>query len=78
MLVELEEQEDTIRLVVSDNGRGIAEDRLSHLRSFGLQGMRERAGLLGGDLMIQPGADGGTTIALRLPRFTDGVGGERT
>jgi PAS domain S-box-containing protein len=78
VLVELEEQEDTIRLVVSDNGRGIAEDRLSHPRSFGLQGMRERAGLLGGDLMIQPGADGGTTIALRLPRFTDGVGGERT
>ncbi|MEX5218733.1 MAG: PAS domain S-box protein [Nitrospira sp.] len=78
VLVELEEQEEAIRLVVADNGRGITEDRLSHPRSFGLQGMRERAGLLGGDLTIQAGSDGGTTIVLRLPRCTDGIGGERS
>jgi signal transduction histidine kinase len=65
-------------LEVCDNGRGVPEEKLSHPKSFGLLGMRERAGLLGGDLVIQPGLKGGTTIALRLPRVPDASGGGRT
>ncbi len=77
VVVDLEEHEGIIRLEVRDNGRGISEDRLSHPQSFGLQGMRERAGLLGGDLMIEPGSEGGTRIAVRLPRLIDSPGGGR-
>lgn len=78
VLVALEEREGTVRLQVCDNGRGIPEEKLSHPKSFGLQGMRERAGLLGGDLTIEPGLKGGTTIGLCLPRVSDVSGGGRT
>jgi signal transduction histidine kinase len=76
--VELEERDGIVKLEVRDNGRGVPEEKLSHPKSFGLLGMRERAGLLGGDLIIQPGLKGGTTISLRLPRVPDACGGGRT
>jgi signal transduction histidine kinase len=78
VLVELEDREGMIRLEVRDNGRGVSEDKLSHPKSFGLQGMRERAGLLGGELMIAPNLGGGTRITLRLPRVLDASSGGRT
>jgi len=63
---------DTLELRVADDGIGldpavradaVAEDR----RRLGLQGMRERAALLGGSVEVdsQPGA--GTTITARFP-----------
>jgi two-component system sensor histidine kinase UhpB len=76
--VELEERDGIVKLEVRDNGRGVPEEKLSHPKSFGLLGMRERAGLLGGDLIIQPGLKGGATISLRLPRVPDACGGGRT
>ena len=51
--VRLEEQNVGLLLQVRDNGRGIPQDRLADARSFGLLGMRERAGLLGGDVQIE-------------------------
>ena len=55
-------------LQVSDNGRGIPHARLMDAKSFGLLGMRERAGLLGGDVQINTREGKGTTILLHLPR----------
>jgi signal transduction histidine kinase len=46
--VSLEDHGVGLVLQVRDNGRGIPTDRLADARSFGLLGMRERAGLLGG------------------------------
>ncbi|MDQ4034394.1 MAG: sensor histidine kinase [Chloroflexota bacterium] len=60
-------EEDT--LVIEDNGRGFDLMRLASgtSRNFGLQFMRERAELLGGQLHIESRQGEGTRILLRLP-----------
>jgi PAS domain S-box-containing protein len=57
----------SVRLEVTDNGRGIGtRDRLKP-KSFGIRGMVERASALGGQLSVSAGAHGGTEVALRIP-----------
>jgi two-component system sensor histidine kinase DegS len=60
-------EDDT--LVVADNGRGFDLLRLASGRTsnFGLQFMRERAELMGGQLQIESRQGEGTRILLRLP-----------
>jgi two-component system, NarL family, sensor histidine kinase DegS len=56
-------------LVIADNGRGFDVIRLASSagRNFGLQFMRERAELMGGQLQIESRQGEGTRILLRLP-----------
>jgi two-component system sensor histidine kinase DegS len=56
-------------LVVADNGRGFDLMRLASgtSRNFGLQFMRERAELMGGQLHIESRQGEGTRILIRLP-----------
>jgi two-component system, NarL family, sensor histidine kinase DegS len=56
-------------LVITDNGRGFDLMRLASgmSRNFGLQFMRERAELMGGQLHIESRQGEGTRILLRLP-----------
>ena len=54
-------------LEVDDNGRGITEDESRGARSLGLLGMRERALLIGGDVVIRGSAGQGTTAVARVP-----------
>jgi PAS domain S-box-containing protein len=75
--VRLEEGDGIIHLRVQDNGQGISEEKLSDSKSFGLLGMRERAGLLGGEVAIEAGSAGGTIISLRLPRTSEAYGSGR-
>jgi signal transduction histidine kinase len=56
-----------IVLTVTDDGRGIPEDKLADSRSLGLLGMRERARALGGDVVVLRHPAGGTTVAASLP-----------
>jgi two-component system, NarL family, sensor histidine kinase UhpB len=53
----------TVELVVADDGRGSAGSE----PGSGVLGMRERAGLIGADLRIEPTAGGGTTVRLSVP-----------
>jgi signal transduction histidine kinase len=54
-------------LEVRDNGRGISEAEINDTRSIGLLGMRERAALLNGELLISGAPGQGTTVTVRIP-----------
>lgn len=57
---------------ISDDGIGFAPERIS-LRSLGLLGMRERVGMLQGDLSVESSPGNGTTITATVPiRGKDG------
>ena len=57
----------SIRLCVSDNGAGFCAETAGKPMSFGLEGMQERAALLGGNLVIRSEPQKGTRITLQLP-----------
>lgn len=71
---------DTLRLVVSDDGRGFdldAADVVSGGKRYGLLGMHERVGGLGGTCTVDSRPDGGTRIEALLPletRAAEGAG----
>ncbi len=52
---------------VYDNGRGIPLDAVDSEHSLGLIGMRERATLLGGTLIVSRGRRRGTLVVVRIP-----------
>ncbi|MFI7599231.1 sensor histidine kinase [Actinoplanes sp. NPDC049681] len=56
--------QDSVRLVVRDDGCGFAAGRS---RGFGLDGMQARAGQVGGTLTVQSVPGAGTTIELEVP-----------
>ena len=66
------------RLMVEDNGRGFdtnkiqanADDPAAH---FGLQGLRERLELVGGNLQIQSEQNQGTILNVIIPRKELGI-----
>lgn len=67
--VELEANEDDIRLLVHDDGQGSGQAKPSGRRGFGILGMQERAHNLGGEASVTS-SPGGTTVMVRLPRQT--------
>jgi signal transduction histidine kinase len=52
-------------LQVADNGRGFGPEAVAPGERLGLQGMRERAELIGGSLQVEGRAQGGTVVSLR-------------
>jgi signal transduction histidine kinase len=56
-----------LMLEVKDNGRGISEAEINNTQSIGLLGMRERAALLGGEVVITGEPGQGTTVTVRIP-----------
>jgi signal transduction histidine kinase len=55
----------TVTLLVSDDGAGIS--LRSGQTGFGLQGLRERAEQLGGEVHVESRPGGGTQVSFRLP-----------
>jgi two-component system sensor histidine kinase UhpB len=64
-VVELEASGETIELSVSDDGVGIPSE--TREGTIGIEGMRERALLVGGTLSIDSAPGRGTRVVLRLP-----------
>lgn len=68
--VSVKETRHRVVLQIKDNGVGIEESQILDLRAFGLIGMRERAGFLGGEVKISgdPGKGTSVTVSIPLPR----------
>jgi signal transduction histidine kinase len=54
-------------LKISDNGEGIEESQILDPKSFGLIGMRERAGYWGGEVKISGAPRKGTVVTVSIP-----------
>jgi len=70
---EIRYDNEQFRLRVRDDGKGIDPAILSRQGSqghFGLPGMRERAALIGGKLVVWSEADAGTEVELSVPATT--------
>lgn len=66
--VRLFEEDQEVRLIVEDEGTGFNMNAMEIKGTgLGLYGMRERAELANGNLMIKTELDKGTTIELRIP-----------
>jgi signal transduction histidine kinase len=65
--VDLGIGEDSVSLVVADNGVGIAESDLNGKKSLGLLGMHERALLFGGEVKISGAGGEGTRVTVSIP-----------
>jgi two-component system, NarL family, nitrate/nitrite sensor histidine kinase NarX len=61
------EDENNLFLEICDNGIGFSSLDVPELARHGLQGMRERAELIGADLQVLSKLKEGTTVRLRLP-----------
>ncbi len=70
--IKLESKDDSIRMTVTDDGRGFtAPERIEGMVSagrLGLMGMHERARLLNGTLHVKSVPDRGTELTVDIPR----------
>jgi signal transduction histidine kinase len=66
------QREDKIRLVIQDWGAGF-NSRKAVKHGFGLDGVRQRARLLGGQADIKTAPGKGTCITVRLPLLERGT-----
>jgi sigma-B regulation protein RsbU (phosphoserine phosphatase) len=65
--IDLLETDGILTLEVRDNGKGISDEQISNPASFGLMGIRERVGFLGGRLKIRGIPGEGTTVTVNMP-----------
>jgi two-component system sensor histidine kinase UhpB len=69
VMLSLRTSDRNIRLRIADNGAGFCIDAAKKKpMSFGLAGMRERAGLIGGTLDVRSAPGKGVRVLLELPR----------
>jgi signal transduction histidine kinase len=64
--LKLVREPDSLRITLTDNGRGLQPAR-GERPGFGILGMSERAAALGGELSVQPAKRQGTQVCLRIP-----------
>jgi PAS domain S-box-containing protein len=66
--VDLCQEDESILLIVEDDGIGFSESGFSNaLGSLGLLGMKERAQFCGGDVQISSSPGNGTKVTVRVP-----------
>lgn len=65
--VSVQQRQDDLLLMVSDDGQGFDVQQVGRAKTFGLLGMRERAIALGGTLDIESQVGSGTRIVVKIP-----------
>jgi PAS domain S-box-containing protein len=65
--VSVSENENELFLEISDDGKGISQENMQNGKTLGILGMKERAALLGGKLIIEGAKNKGTRTKLILP-----------
>lgn len=65
--VRLKQSEGKIKLTVRDNGKGITKEEITHPKSYGLMGIRERAKIFSGNSIIQGVKGKGTSVSVDIP-----------
>jgi two-component system, NarL family, sensor histidine kinase UhpB len=65
VMIEVEQKEKDLTMRITDNGKGIANEKLANPFSMGLLGMHERANLAGAQLLINSKKNEGTSIELK-------------
>jgi signal transduction histidine kinase len=74
IVLVLDEDDDSIRLRITDDGQGFSMLGVDSTSHFGLQLMRERVELAGGILLVDSHPGEGTTVLARLPIDEKGPG----
>jgi signal transduction histidine kinase len=64
--IKLSEKEGILVLEIQDNGKGISDAAITHPRSFGLIGIKERVHSLGGEVNIVGTPNEGTRIMVKI------------
>src|SRR6202043_3015930 len=70
--VRLGKENGHLILQISDNGKGISDEKLTAKTSLGILGMRERVLLLGGRLTISGTPGKGSTVRVLIPASGQG------
>lgn len=65
--IQITANQEGVELIVSDDGKGFDETARYKPRSFGLRGIQERIGHLGGKASISSTPDVGTSVSVLLP-----------
>jgi signal transduction histidine kinase len=65
VIIQINQNQNELALKISDNGKGITNEKLANPFSMGLLGMRERANIIGANLHISSQKDLGTTVQLQ-------------
>ena len=67
--IDLQSDESELRLVIQDNGLGIAQNQVGVPQSYGIASMQHRVTALGGSMRIERAAGGrGTIVEVKVPR----------
>lgn len=65
--IKLAETNDSVELIIEDNGRGVSEEEINDTASFGIIGIRERVNFCGGRFSIKGVPGKGTTVKVTIP-----------
>jgi signal transduction histidine kinase len=66
--VNIYENPPNLFINITDDGVGVAPEKLADTKTFGILGMRERALLFGGEVEILGAPGNGTTVRICIPR----------
>ncbi len=65
--IELREFKNNLILEITDNGKGITQSQIKDSHSLGILGMKERALIFGGNVIIKSSMGNGTTVIVEIP-----------